>query len=199
MIARRAQAERKEVRRAIVVFALALLLPFVPARLHAQAGGGTVNTTAELLPPPVTGTGMQELKFGSVRPGDVVDVPPGPAAPGAPVSSAGWHFGNIRKGHWVALDLTLPPTLTRGAYSIPIDWNNAGYGLLCVAGSSGVCQITGSFNPGAMPFLYFQLSNALAGTNFDVRLFAGAKITVPAALPPGVYSGTVVAYFAYVT
>jgi hypothetical protein len=50
-----------------------------------------------------------------------------------------------------------------------------------------------------MPFLYFQLSNSLAGNNFDVRLFAGAKITVPAALPPGVYSGTVVAVFAYVT
>ena len=170
-----------------------------PAHSTHRRGGGTVNTTAEVLPPPVTGTGLQELKFGSVRPGDMVDVPPGPAAPGAPTSSAGWHFGNIRKGHWVALGLTLPPSLVRGTYSIPVDWNNADYGLLCVAGKSGVCQINGSFNPGATPALFFQLSNSMAGNNFDVRLFAGAKITVPAALPPGVYSATVVAYFAYVT
>jgi hypothetical protein len=142
---------------------------------------------------------MQELKFGSVRPGDVVDVPPGPAAPGAPTSSAGWHFGNIRKGRWVALALTLPPTLTRGTYAIPIDWNNADYGRLCVAGSSGVCQIDGSFNPGALPFLFFRLPNSMPGNNFDVRLFAGARLTVPAALPPGVYTATVVAVFAYVT
>ncbi len=53
MIARRAQAERKEVRRAIVVFALALLLPFVPARLHAQVA---------IFP-------IQNLTFGTLRPG----------------------------------------------------------------------------------------------------------------------------------
>ena len=98
----------------------------------------------------------------------------------------------------MALDLTLPTHLTRGAYAIPIDWNNANYGLLCVSGKSGVCQINGSFNPGSWPSLYFQLANSLQGNNFDVRLYAGARVTIPANLPPGVYSASVTAVFAYV-
>jgi spore coat protein U-like protein len=169
-----------------------------PGTLLAQAGGGAVPTSAEILPPPVTGTGMQQLDFGEVTLGQAVDVPPGPAGTGASTSSAGWHFGNIRKGRWVSLTLTLPATLRRGTYSIPLNWNNADYGLLCVSGSSGVCAMTGSFNPGSWPSLQFQISSSLPGTNFDVRLYVGARIQVPAQLPPGVYAATVTAVFAYV-
>lgn len=183
----------------IVVFGLWILIALLAsADLQAQAVGGTVNVGTEILPPAVTGTGMQELKFGQVSLGQSVDVPPGPAGTGAQTSSAGWHFGNIRKGRWVSLTLTLPSTLKRGTSSIPVNWNNANYGLLCVSGNSGVCALTGSFNPGAWSSLNFQLSNALPGNNFDVRLYAGAKIQVPAQIPPGVYTATVTAVFAYV-
>ena len=127
---------------------------------------------------------MQELKFGQVNLGQTVDVPPGPAASGSSTSSAGWLFGNIRKGRWVSLALTLPATLNRAGHSIPVNWNNAGYGLLCVANNSGVCALSGSFNP--------------QGNNFEVRLFVGSKIQVPAQIPPGVYTATVTAVFAYV-
>jgi len=201
MTARRTRADRTRIRHAIVVFVLAalILLFATPRALLAQAKGGTVNATAEVLPPPVTGTGIQELRFGSARPGDAVDVPPGPAAPGAATSSAGWHFGNIRKGRWVSLALTLPPTLQRGAYAIPVDWDNADYGRICVARASGACALDGAFNPGASPSLNFYLSPTLPGNNFDVSLYTGARVTVPAVIPPGVYSATVVATFAYVT
>ena len=185
-------------RHAIVVFALALL-PLVPGALHAQAQGGSAVATAEILPPAVTGTGFQELKFGTVAPGDAVDVPPAPAGTGATTSAAGWHFGNIRKGRWVSLNLVLPPALTRGLSVIPVDWNNANYARICVSGSSGVCNIDGTFNPGAQPSIFFRLNNSLPGNNFDVRLFVGARLTVPANPPPGRYTATVVATFAYVT
>ena len=197
MIAHRAAATLA--RCAIVVFLLALLwVPLTPGDLHAQGAGGAVSASTEILPPAVTGTGMQELKFGQVNLGQTVDVPPGPAASGSSTSSAGWLFGNIRKGRWVSLALTLPATLNRAGHSIPVNWNNAGYGLLCVANNSGVCALSGSFNPGAWPSLFFQLANNLQGNNFEVRLFVGSKIQVPAQIPPGVYTATVTAVFAYV-
>jgi hypothetical protein len=177
---------------------LAFLLGTPAGDLHAQAGGGAIGASTEILPPPVTGTGMQELRFGQVTLGQTVDVPPAPAASGAQTSSAGWHFGNIRKGRWVSLALSLPAALTRGGSSIPIDWNNANYGLICVSGGSGVCAMTGAFNPGAWPSMFFQLSNSLPGNNFDVRLYVGSRIQVPAQVPPGVYTATVTAIFAYV-
>ncbi len=184
-------------RRGLVAFLLLAALP--PNSGHAQSAGGAVGASSEILLPPVTGTGSQDLRFGQVRLGETVDVPPGPAGPGAPTSSAGWLFGNIRKGRWVSLDLTLPAELRRGGYAIPVNWNNPGYGLLCVAGSTGVCALTGSFNPGAWSSLYFQLSNTLPGNNFEVRLFVGGRIQVPESIPPGVYSAQVTAVFAYVT
>ena len=184
MIAHRAAAT--PARCAIVVFLMTLLWPpLAPGDLHAQGAGGAIS-------------GMQELKFGQVNLGQTVDVPPGPAASGSSTSSAGWLFGNIRKGRWVSLALTLPATLNRAGHSIPVNWNNAGYGLLCVANNSGVCALSGSFNPGAWPSLFFQLANNLQGNNFEVRLFVGSKIQVPAQIPPGVYTATVTAVFAYV-
>jgi len=182
----------------IVVFLLALAAFSAPRPLDAQGRGGTVLASTTLLPPPVTGTGLQELKFGSVRPGDVVDVPPGPAAGGATTSAAGWLFGNIRKGHLVRIDLTLPPELARGGDSAPIDWSNAGYGTLCVAKSGGTaCQVSSSFNPGADPSQSLSLAKSLSGNNFDVILYAGARMTIPPAITPGLYTASVTAVFTY--
>jgi hypothetical protein len=187
-------------RGAIVVFALSALLPLLaPAPLQAQARSGTVNTIAQVLPPPVTGSGIQELAFGSARPGDVVDVPPGAAAIGAATSSAGWRFTGVRKGHLVALDLTLPPFLTLGADAIPVDWDNAGYGTICVANSSGTCLVGASFNPGTSPTQSINLTNAMSGNNFDLWLYAGARLTVPGPIPRGLYTAVVVAVFSYVS
>jgi len=187
-------------RSAIVVFALSTLLPLLaPAAVRAQARSGTVNTTAQVLPSPVTGSGIQELDFGSARPGDAVDVPPGAAVAGAATSSAGWRFTGVRKGHVVALDLTLPPFLTLGADAVPIDWDNAGYGTICVAKSSGTCLVSASFNPGTAPSQSVNLSNSMSGNNFDLWLYAGARITVPSPIPRGVYTAVVVAVFSYVS
>ena len=182
----------------IVVFLLALAAFPAPRPLTAQGRGATVVASASVLSPPVTGSGIQELKFGSVRPGDVVDVPPGPAAGGATTSSAGWLFGNVRKGHLVRIDLTLPTQLARGSDSAPIDWSNAGYGTLCVARSGGgACQISSSFNPGANPSQSLALANNMSGNNFDVILYAGARMTIPLAISPGVYTASVTATFTY--
>ncbi len=187
-------------RSAIVVFALSVLLPLLaPGALQAQVGSGTFITTAQVLPPPVTGSGVQELKFGSARPGDVVDVPPGAAATGAPTSSAGWRFTGVRKGHVVVVDLTLPSFLAMGAHTIPVDWDNAGYATACVANSSGTCLLGATFNPGAAPSQSLTLGNSMPGNNFDLWLYAGARLTVPLVTPPGVYTAVVVAVFTYVS
>lgn len=170
-----------------------------PRALQGQALGGSLAANTEILLPGVTGTGDQLLKFGQVTAGQTVDVPPGQASSGAAVSSAGWHFGNIRKGRVVSLSLTLPSKLSLGASSIPINWNNANYALICAYGGSGICDMSASYNPGAQPNVNFTISNAASGTMFDVRFYAGAKITVPAGLPPGTYTAVVTAVFAYVT
>lgn len=176
-----------------------LLLPaLAPRALQAQAGSGTLAATTEILLPGVTGTGDQLLRFGQVTAGQTVNVPPGPAAADASVSSAGWHFGNIRKGRVVSLALTLPSKLSLGSSSIPINWNNANYALICAYGASGICDMSASYNPGAQPNVTFTISNAASGTMFDVRFYAGAKITVPSGLPPGTYTAVVTAAFAYV-
>jgi len=185
-------------RSGIVVFALSSLL-LAPAALVAQAGSETVNTTAQVLPPPVTGSGIQELRFGSARPGDVVDVPPGAAAVGAATSAAGWRFTGVRKGHVVALDLTLPSSLTLGADAIPVEWDNPGYGTICVANSSGSCLVGASFNPGTAPTQSLSLPNSTPGNNFDLWVYAGARITVPVPIRRGVYTAVVVAVFSYVS
>jgi hypothetical protein len=165
--------------------------------LFAQSAVGTVQASTEILLPPVTGTGLQDLSFGDVMPGASVNVPPLLAAPGALTSSAGWHFGNIHKNRWGTIRLTLPATLVRGTRSIPINWNNANYGLVCVRGPSGVCQVNLAFNPGTHPDISFYMPPSMPGGIFEVHLFVGASITVPAILPPGVYTARVTASFAY--
>jgi hypothetical protein len=184
-------------RGAIVVFTLLLALA-APEAATAQVASGAPVATAQILPPPVTGNGVQGLEFGTVALGETVDVPPGAAAPGATVASAGWMFTDIRKGRTISLTLALPPALQRGAHSMPVSWNNPGYGSVCLSNGGG-CLWSASFNPGATPTQSWWLANNLSGNNFDLTVYVGARLVVPAGLPPGLYTASVTATFAYVS
>jgi len=161
----------------------------------ADAQGTTVQVRVEIAPAPVTAAGIQPMRFGTVLPGDAPDVPPGAAPPSAPTASAGWMLNGIRKGRDIELTLTLPPELVLGAYSIPVDWDNAGYGTLCVS-RGGPCLISAMFNPAVGPVPLFIPINA-AGNNFDVTVYAGARASIPP-VPPGTYAASVTLTMAYV-
>lgn len=156
--------------------------------LCAQAGSGAVGASAQLALPPLSGAGIQPLALGQVAVGEVVDVPPGPAAAGQLRTAAGWRFGNLRKRTIVLFSLSLPATLDRGAASVPVDWDNPGYGTLCVSRNGGPCQIEDSFNP-ASGWGLVGLPASLQGNDLDLTIYAGARATIPP-VPPGVYSST---------
>ena len=161
----------------------------------AQNPTGTVTARAAITLPPVTGAGIQNMDFGVLTVGAVGNVAPGPAAGG--VSSAGWLFSGIRKGRPVILTFTLPPTLLNGPNSLPINWNNPGYGTLCAARAGGPCDFNDAFNPASNGAVYtFTIPNGTAGNNYDVTVYAGATTTVPP-VPPGVYTGAVTLTLAY--
>jgi hypothetical protein len=173
------------------------------AALVVTAAGATaqplataaVPATAEILLPPITGAGLQNLVFGSLAPGATADVPPGPAA--GPTTSAGWRFSGVRKGRIILWSLTLPASLAKGAFAIPIQWNNPGYGTYCVSRPGGPCLIQSAFNPASaagMNWLF--IPNSTPSNDFDLTVYAGARLTVPP-VPPGVYTAQVTMTMAY--
>ncbi|GMV04476.1 MAG: hypothetical protein AMXMBFR53_07560 [Gemmatimonadota bacterium] len=182
----------------IVVFCLAALAPLAPGSLQAQVAGGAPVVSAEILPPALSGAGSQPLEFGQVSLGQTVDVPPGAAGVGALTSSAGWRFGNIRKGRLLVVSLDLPGALQRGADAIPVDWDNANYASACLSRNGGACVWTSSYNPGATPWRLFFVPNGLPGNNFDLDLYVGARLVVPPGLPPGRYTATVTATIVHI-
>lgn len=175
-----------------VATAFVALVPALPA--GAQAAAHTVTARATLSLPPVTGAGIQNLDFGSLSVGATADVPPGPAAGG--VSSAGWRFTGVHKNRPVGLTFTLPADLFNGANALPVHWDNAGYGTVCVSGG-GACLVSASFNPAADGGTYtLDIPNGIPGNNFDVTVYVGARTLVPS-VPPGVYSAQVTLTMAY--
>lgn len=180
-------------RNAVLLAALLAIAPSMPAA--AQNPTGTVTARAAITLPPVTGSGIQNMDFGVLSVGAVGNVTPGPAAGG--VSSAGWLFSGIRKGRPVVLTFTLPPALLNGANSLPVNWNNPGYGTLCAARAGGSCDFNATFNPASNGAVYtFTVPNGTPGNNYDVTVYAGATTTVPP-VPPGVYTASVTLTLAY--
>lgn len=160
--------------------------------LHAQSGSVDARVTIQL--PPITGAGIQNLDFGALMIGASADVPPGPAAGGT--SSAGWRFTGVRKNRPISLSFALPANLTNGASSLPVNWDNAGYGTLCVSNGGG-CLVSNSFNPSANGGVHsLSIPNNTPGNNFDMTIYAGARTTVPG-VPAGVYSAQVTLTMAY--
>jgi hypothetical protein len=178
----------------VAALSAALLGIGVAAPAHAQSASGTVTASATLALPPVTGAGIQNLDFGSLTVGASADVPPGPAGGGT--SSAGWRFSGVHKNRPIGLTFALPTELTSGASTLPVDWDNAGYGTACVANGGG-CLVSSSFNPAANGGSHtLSIPNNTPGNNFDVTVYAGARTTVPS-VPPGVYSAPVTLTMAY--
>ncbi len=172
----------------------AVLAMVIVAPAGAQGVSRTVNARATLSLPPVTGAGIQNLHFGSLTIGATADVPPGPAAGGT--SSAGWRFTGMRKNRPIGLSFALPADLLNGANALPVEWNNSGYGTICVS-NGGACLVSESFNPAANGGTYtLSIPNSTRGNNFDVTVYAGARTTVPS-VPPGVYSAQVTLTMAY--
>jgi hypothetical protein len=178
--------------RCTILSLLAATLVASPALAQSDPGAILANATIQL--PPVTGSGIQNLDFGDLVPGATGDVTPGPS--GGPTSSAGWRFSGIRKGRLLLWTFTLPTALVRGTDAIPVDWNNANYGTSCVSNGGG-CLVNASFNPANPGFWRFMIiPNNTPGNNFDVTVYAGARVTIPP-VPPGVYNASVRLTMAY--
>lgn len=175
-----------------------------PCALEAQ-GGTTraVIASVEMSDDPIAGQGIQEMRFGEVQRGlPGPDVPPGPAPASAATASGGWLFTNIRKQRDFQTTLTLPAALTLGSYAIPIDWDNAGYGTICIAAvGNPTCAVTSSFNPAASGGVnVLQIPKNTPGNNFEATVYVGARLgspTIPA-VPAGVYTAQVTLSFTYV-
>jgi hypothetical protein len=176
------------------VLGCALLLAVPGSPLHGQAPSGTMPARATVETPPITGAGIQGMDFGSMQPGDVVDVPPGSTAATGRTSAA-WRFSGIRKGRTIVWTLALPAALLRGSTELPVDWDNTGYGTTCVAVPDGACALSATFNPAAGGGSLF-IPNPTPGNNFDVTIHVGARATVPP-VPPGVYTAQATLYLAY--
>jgi hypothetical protein len=170
------------------------LLAAFESPAHAQTASGVVSASANLQPPPVIGGGVQNLDFGDLLPGATGDVPPGPASGGT--SSAGWQFSSVRKNRTIIWAFTLPTVLTRGTDVLPVNWNNAGYGTACISNGVG-CILSYTFNPAANGATWtVTIPNNTPGNNYDVRVYAGARASVPS-IPPGIYSAQVVLTMTY--
>ena len=193
--------------------ALALLLSLASSALFdATAGaqqtlGVALNPSATIALDPITGGGVRNLDFGTLPAGGSADTGPGQEAlPANGTTTAKWEFGGLKKNRTVTLTFSLPSAVTRGAVSLPIAWNNPGYGRWCtrvnttpVTGCGGPGTTQATFNPAGAP-VSLVVQPGTSNNNRFVTVWAGAKLgnpTIPANAPPGLYTATVTLTIAY--
>ena len=132
---------------AIVAAAAGLAAPVAAQGVQPAATGGLI-VTADILEPPLTGTGVHPLSFGSIAPGTTtVTVLPRTAAGGE------WRLSGVRNRRGIAISFNLPAALTGPAgATIPLSFNG-NYAGLCEIDNNGLC-VTASYvtwNPVATP------------------------------------------------
>jgi spore coat protein U-like protein len=168
-----------------------------PATVLGQAASTRVSSSVTVVSPPILLTNLRNLEFGSVGPGQVIDVPALGPHPSGTVS-AGMRFGDLRKQRTYGLTLTLPASLVRGTSSIPVSWNGTQYGSLCSWSSSpSECNaLSIAFSPDAHTTVPLPVSFPIntPSNNFSADIYIGGRLSVPTYLvAPGVYQGTITA------
>jgi hypothetical protein len=130
----------------LVLVALPLLLG-IAARADGQITAG-IASVADILAPPLTGTGMRALEFGVIVPGTAsVTVLPGSASGGE------FRITGVKSRKSVDISFTLPTQMTGpGGAAIPLSFNGNFAGL-CEIDSSGTCESASfvTWNPVTTP------------------------------------------------
>jgi hypothetical protein len=172
------------------LLAFALLLA-APGALHGQAGiTAGVATTLEILFPPVTGSGIRELNFGTVVPGTTTTV-----APRTP-QGAEFHIGGLLGRKSVDISFTLPTALAGpGGATIPLTFAGA-TAASCELNVLGVCQTASltSWDPVASPTTRVRPTKFGPGpkvfVNDQLALYLGAAVSPAASQRPGHYAAS---------
>lgn len=177
--------------------ALALAGAGMPGRAAAQPfpqATANVQASAFVAPPPILLTSTRDLYFGMVTQGQTVSVPAQPPYT-LGTWSAGVRFSNLRKNRNYAVYFVLPAQITNGTFSMPVSFNGAGYGWVCVFTiDPSVCDAGQSaFNPSlhssSGTAVVLDIPNNSPGNNFFADFYVGGQLTVPGgALVPGSYT-----------
>lgn len=173
------------------LIALALLVLAAPRVLRAQAGiTAGVATTLDILFPPITGSGIRPLTFGTVVPGTTTAV-----APRTP-QGAEFHLGGLLGRKSVDITLTLPATLAGpGGATIPLSFAGAN-ATACELNVLGVCQTASlaSWDPVASPTTRVRPTKFGPGpkvfVNDQLALYLGASVSPAASQRPGHYTAS---------
>ena len=173
------------------LIALALLVLAAARALRAQAGiTAGVATTLDILFPPITGSGIRPLTFGTVVPGTTTAV-----APRTP-QGAEFHLGGLLGRKSVDITLTLPATLAGpGGATIPLSFAGAN-ATACELNVLGVCQTASlaSWDPVASPTTRVRPTKFGPGpkvfVNDQLALYLGASVSPGASQRPGHYAAS---------
>jgi len=168
-----------------------------PSEAQGQEGRKGVGASVVIHPPAAVASGVQDLRFGTVLPGSVVEVLPGPATAGAVRASAGWRVESLTGREELLWSLSLPQALVSPAgRTIPVEWDGEELGLACGNNGPGSCPGGTAFNPDSLTKGRFQaLPGRRRSPGEAVSIYVGARSLIPA-VPPGSYSGRVVVWLA---
>ncbi|MET0399332.1 MAG: DUF4402 domain-containing protein [Longimicrobiaceae bacterium] len=175
----------------LLAAALGIAAPAAAQVVKPVATGGLI-ASATILEPPIVGTGVNALNFGSISPGTTSVT----VLPRTPASGEG-RLSGVRNRRSIAITFTLPTALTGpGGATIPLSFNG-NYAGLCEIDNSGNCVVasyvtwnpvtTPTFNdtperysPGRKAYFYDQYS-----------VYIGGRALPAAFQRAGAYTGTI--------
>mgnify|MGYP003579965490 CR=1 FL=1 len=176
---------------ALLAAALGLAGSAAAQGVQPQATGSLI-VSATILEPPIVGTGVNALNFGSIAPGTTsVTVLPRTPAGGE------WRLTGVRNRRGVAITFNLPTALAGpGGATIPLSFNG-NYAGLCEIDNSGNCVLASyvTWNPVTTPTFNDTPERYSPGRPryaYDTyALYIGGQ-ALPAATPrAGAYTGTI--------
>jgi hypothetical protein len=170
---------------------VALLLLAVPGALRAQAGiSAGVATSLDILFPPITGSGVRPLSFGTVVPGTTSTVAPRSA------QGAEFRIGGLLGRKSVDITFTLPAALAGpGGATIPLSFAGVN-AAACELDVLGVCRTASlaSWDPVATPTTRVRPTKFGPGpkvfVNDQLALYLGASVSPAVSQRPGHYAAS---------
>ncbi len=164
--------------------ALALAIASLLASSGVLCAQASIVARAEITDIALTARDVQDLQFGTVPPGLATTVDPQTSA-----SAGKFEIRGAQRAE-ITIDLTLPPALTIGPWSMPISF---GANAACHQNRDQQAQCT-YFDPSTT--LITNIRNRVFPDNLQI-VWIGGTVTPGAAQSPGVYSGTVTLMTAY--
>jgi hypothetical protein len=153
---------------------------------------GSLVVSATILEPPIVGTGVKALTFGTISPGTTSVT----VLPRTPASGEG-RLSGVRNRRSIAITFTLPAALNGpGGATIPLSFNG-NYAGLCEIDNSGQCVIASYFtwNPVTTPTFTDTPERYSPGRKlyfYDTyAVYIGGRALPAAFQRAGSYSGTI--------